>query len=68
MKPPGESAWEMFYTEDAGKLNRNGALGTIEKPPFYAAPYQKYGLDVEILPGGAGTPTIPVTWPFLTER
>jgi NitT/TauT family transport system substrate-binding protein len=25
---------------------------------FYAAPYQKYGLDVEILPGGAGTPTI----------
>src|SRR5579863_7584242 len=25
---------------------------------FYAAPYQKYGLDVDILPGGAGTPTI----------
>lgn len=25
---------------------------------FYAAPYQKDGLDVEILPGGAGTPTI----------
>lgn len=25
---------------------------------FYAAPYQKYGLDVEILPGGAGTPTV----------
>jgi 3-oxosteroid 1-dehydrogenase len=37
----GESAWEMFYTEDAGKLNRNGALGTIEKPPFYAAPYHR---------------------------
>lgn len=25
---------------------------------FYAAPYQKHGLDVEILPGGAGTPTV----------
>ena len=25
---------------------------------FYAAPYQAQGLDVEILPGGAGTPTI----------
>ncbi len=25
---------------------------------FYAAPYQAHGLDVEILPGGAGTPTI----------
>ncbi len=25
---------------------------------FYAAPYEKHGLDVEILPGGAGTPTI----------
>jgi len=25
---------------------------------FYAAPYQKHGLDLEILPGGAGTPTV----------
>ncbi len=25
---------------------------------FYAAPFAKYGLDVEILPGGAGTPTV----------
>src|SRR5436305_10584602 len=25
---------------------------------FYAAPYQKHGLDVDILPGGAGTPTV----------
>lgn len=25
---------------------------------FYAAPFSKYGLDVEILPGGAGTPTV----------
>src|SRR5438105_15060570 len=25
---------------------------------FYAASYQKHGLDVEILPGGAGTPTV----------
>jgi len=25
---------------------------------FYAAPYQSHGLDVELLPGGAGTPTV----------
>ena len=25
---------------------------------FYAAPYQAHALDVDILPGGAGTPTI----------
>lgn len=25
---------------------------------FYAAPYQQHGLDVDILPGGAGTPTV----------
>src|SRR5579885_935152 len=25
---------------------------------FYAAPYARHGLDVEILPGGAGTPTV----------
>ena len=25
---------------------------------FYAAPFEKYGLNVEILPGGAGTPTV----------
>ena len=25
---------------------------------FYAAPYKQHGLDVEILPGGAGTPTV----------
>lgn len=25
---------------------------------FYAAPYGKHGVDVEILPGGAGTPTV----------
>jgi len=25
---------------------------------FFAAPYSKHGLDVEILPGGAGTPTV----------
>lgn len=25
---------------------------------FYTAPYAKHGLDVEILPGGAGTPTV----------
>src|SRR5258708_34974395 len=25
---------------------------------FYLAPYSKHGLDVDILPGGAGTPTV----------
>ena len=25
---------------------------------FYAAPFKKHGVDVEILPGGAGTPTV----------
>src|SRR5207249_4592205 len=25
---------------------------------FYAAPYQKHSLDVQILPGGAGTPSV----------
>jgi NitT/TauT family transport system substrate-binding protein len=25
---------------------------------FYAAPFAKHGLDVEVLPGGAGTPTV----------
>lgn len=25
---------------------------------FYAAPFQKHGLDIDILPGGAGTPTV----------
>src|SRR5579862_9767094 len=25
---------------------------------FYAAPYSKHGLDVKILPGGSGTPTV----------
>jgi 3-oxosteroid 1-dehydrogenase len=37
----GETAWEMFHTEDATRPNRNGALGTIAKPPFYAAPYYR---------------------------
>jgi 3-oxosteroid 1-dehydrogenase len=37
----GETAWEMFHTEDPRRPNRNGALGTIEKPPFYAAPYYR---------------------------
>jgi 3-oxosteroid 1-dehydrogenase len=37
----GETAWEMFHTADATRPNRNGALGTIEKPPFYAAPYYR---------------------------
>jgi len=34
---------------------------------FYAAPYQKHGLDVEILPGGAGTPTVQMIGARSTE-
>jgi 3-oxosteroid 1-dehydrogenase len=37
----GETAWEMFHTENPTRPNRNGALGTIAKPPFYAAPYYR---------------------------
>jgi 3-oxosteroid 1-dehydrogenase len=37
----GETAWEKFYTGDEAHPNGNGALGTIEKPPFYAAPYHR---------------------------
>jgi NitT/TauT family transport system substrate-binding protein len=46
-----------------GKSSQKIQLALNWKPEpdfggFYAAPFQKYGLDVEILPGGAGTPTI----------
>ena len=46
-----------------GKSSRQIRLALNWKPDpqfggFYAAPYQAHGLDVEILPGGAGTPTI----------
>jgi NitT/TauT family transport system substrate-binding protein len=46
-----------------GKSSQKIRLALNWKPepefgPFYEAPYQKYGLDVDILPGGAGTPTI----------
>ena len=34
---------------------------------FYAAPYDKHGLDVEILPGGAGTPTVQMIGAGSTE-
>jgi NitT/TauT family transport system substrate-binding protein len=34
---------------------------------FYAADYKKYGLDVEILPGGAGTPTVQMVGAGSTE-
>ena len=37
----GETAWEMFYTRDAARPHGNGALGTIERPPFYATPYYR---------------------------
>ncbi len=46
-----------------GKSSQKIRLALNWKPDpqfggFYAAPYQAHGLDVEILPGGAGTPTI----------
>ncbi len=34
---------------------------------FYAAPYPQHGLDVEILPGGAGTPTVQMVGAGSTE-
>jgi NitT/TauT family transport system substrate-binding protein len=34
---------------------------------FYAADYMKHGLDVEILPGGAGTPTVQMIGAGSTE-
>jgi 3-oxosteroid 1-dehydrogenase len=37
----GESAWERFYTADPAKPGGNGALGTIERPPFWAAPFHR---------------------------
>ena len=37
----GESAWEKFHTGDPKRPGGNGALGAIEQPPFYAAPYQR---------------------------
>jgi len=37
----GETRWEKFYTGDPARPDRNGALGTIERPPFYAAPYHR---------------------------
>jgi len=37
----GETAWEMFYTRRPARPNQNGALGTIERAPFYAAPYHR---------------------------
>ena len=51
------------FLSACGKSSQKIRLALNWKPEpdfggFYAAPYQKYGLDVEILPGGAGTPTI----------
>ncbi|MEQ1948681.1 MAG: ABC transporter substrate-binding protein [Bryobacteraceae bacterium] len=46
------------------------ALNWKPEPEFggyYAAPYQKHGLDVEILPGGAGTPTVQMIGAGSTE-
>jgi len=37
----GETPWEKFHTGDPRKPDGNGALGAIEQPPFYAAPYRR---------------------------
>jgi 3-oxosteroid 1-dehydrogenase len=38
----GETVWEKFNAPDPGpEAGRNGALGTIRVPPFYAAPYDR---------------------------
>jgi NitT/TauT family transport system substrate-binding protein len=51
------------FVASCGNSPRKMRLALNWKPDpqfggFYAAPYQEHGLDVEILPGGAGTPTI----------
>ncbi len=48
----GETAWEKFHTGDPGRPHGNGALGTIDVPPFYAAPYRRAILGTK---GGART-------------
>ena len=35
----GESSLEKFLTADPKNPGKNGALGTIARPPFYASPY-----------------------------
>jgi 3-oxosteroid 1-dehydrogenase len=35
----GETIWEMYYTRDENRPNKNGALGRIETPPFQATRY-----------------------------
>lgn len=35
----GESSVERLHLRDSTRAEGNGALGTIEKPPFYATPY-----------------------------
>jgi len=37
----GETAWERFYTGDSDRPHHNGALGAIEQPPFFAAPFHR---------------------------
>ena len=35
----GETIWEKYYTADKSRPDKNGALGRIETPPFYATRY-----------------------------
>ncbi|MBL8672666.1 MAG: FAD-dependent oxidoreductase [Alphaproteobacteria bacterium] len=37
----GESVWERFYSSDPARPEVNGALGTIEMPPYYATPFHR---------------------------
>jgi NitT/TauT family transport system substrate-binding protein len=50
-----------FLTACSSKQKIRLALNWKPEPEFggfYAAPYASHGLDVEILPGGVGTPTV----------
>jgi NitT/TauT family transport system substrate-binding protein len=53
------AGWATACSRASGKIRL--ALNWKPEPQFggfYAAPYRNHGLDVEILPGGAGTPTV----------
>jgi 3-oxosteroid 1-dehydrogenase len=37
----GETVWERFYTGEYARPGGNGALGAIDRPPYYATPYYR---------------------------
>jgi 3-oxosteroid 1-dehydrogenase len=48
----GETVWERFYGGGPSGTSRNGSLGMIDEPPFYAAPFHLAILGTK---GGART-------------